>query len=94
MRDRTFNKCPFIQLKEDKTDTSAHVGGGQLAAYQVRGKFTFKREIGSNITARNDLVSVLKTNNLFRVQINDTRDISPELTELEFVVECWDAIVE
>lgn len=92
MRDRTFYKTPFIQLIEEGTDTSDHVGGGQNAVYTIRGKYTYKREISNNVRAHNDLISVLKTNNLFQVKVDGSRDVSAELIEVDFVVTCWDAI--
>ena len=89
MRDRTFNKTPFIQLIEDVTDTSEHHGGGQHAAYSIRGRYTHKRERNNNVRARNDLIAIMKGNNLFRLRIEESRERSAELEEIDFLVECW-----
>jgi len=92
MRDRTFRKLPFIQLMEDVTDTSEHVGQGQNANYVIRGKYTHIRELDNNKNARANIISQMKENNLYHLKIEEARNVSAELAEIDFVVESFNAI--
>ena len=83
-RNRTFSRTPFVQLQEQVTDTSEHVGGGQDASYEIRGRYTHRAELDSNQGARLAIQYALRDNNLFRLRIDEPRQISPELVEIDF----------
>jgi hypothetical protein len=90
-RNRTWNKLPFIQLIEEETDTSDHVGGGQDRRVIIRGRYSYVREISNNTQARDNIVSALSDNNLFELRIEEVRDVTPQLSAVDFFVESFSA---